>query len=136
LPVPAKNKIETVGNEKPEENTESFYVESASATIDTTKTADSELITTISKDIRFRIQFFISKENLSTSDKKFAAISDVRKYNESKLWKYTSGNYNSLEEAQIHLKEIKKRYADAFIVAFNNEYKITLQEAKELNVKY
>ena len=83
-------------------------------------------------DIRFRIQFFMSKEKMSTSDKKFATFPDVKKYNETNVWKYTTGNYQTLAEAQTLLKEIKKQYADAFIIAFRNERKISIQEAQEL----
>jgi N-acetylmuramoyl-L-alanine amidase len=88
----------------------------------------------IANDIRFRIQFFISKDNLNTSDKKFAALSEVKKYNENGLWKYTAGNFKMLDEAQIKLKKVKENYSDAFIVAFNNEQKITIQEAQRLMI--
>ena len=87
---------------------------------------------TITNEIRFRIQFFLSKDNLNTTDKKFAALSDVKKYNEKNLWKYTTGNFTSLSEAQSKLKEVKKTFFDAFIIAFNNEQKISIQEAQEL----
>ena len=82
--------------------------------------------------IRFRIQFFLSKDNLNTSDKKFSSLSDVKKYQENNLWKYTSGDYETLEAAQSKLKEVKKHFADAFIIAFHNERKITIAEAQEL----
>jgi N-acetylmuramoyl-L-alanine amidase len=81
-------------------------------------------------DLRFRIQFFLSKENLGITDKKFATLPEVRKYNENGVWKYIAGNFATLDEAQIKLKEIKKSYADAFIVVFNKEQKITIQEAQ------
>jgi N-acetylmuramoyl-L-alanine amidase len=83
-------------------------------------------------NIRFRIQFFLSKDNLNTSDKKFSSLSDVKKYQENNLWKYTSGDYETLEAAQSKLKEVKKHFADAFIIAFHNERKITIAEAQEL----
>jgi len=133
LPVPKPYKIDPIQTDQV--NQETVIFETVSAGNDSVKVIETEQTILNNNDVRFRIQFFISKENLSTTDKKFSAISEVRKYNETKLWKYTSGNYKSLDDAQIHLKEIKKKYADAFIVAFNNEVKITLQQARELNVE-
>jgi N-acetylmuramoyl-L-alanine amidase len=83
-------------------------------------------------DIRFRIQFFTSKDSFATSDKKFTSLKDVKKYNEKGVWKYTSGDFKTLEEAQTILKEVRKQYGDAFVIAFNKEHKITIQEAQEL----
>ena len=83
-------------------------------------------------NIRFRIQFFLSKENLSTSHKNFSSLPDVKKYYENSAWKYTSGDYETLEAAQLNLKTVKKYYSDAFIIAFHNERKITVTEAQEL----
>jgi len=86
----------------------------------------------ITQNIRFRIQFFLSKENLNLTNKKFSSVFEVKKYNENGYWKYTSGDYKTLSEAQDNLKEVKKYFSDAFIIAFDNERKITIQEAQEL----
>lgn len=86
----------------------------------------------IAQKIRFRIQFFLSKDNLNSTDKKFSAVSEVKKYNENGYWKYTSGDFITLAEAQNSLKEVKKYYSDAFIIAFHNEQKISISEAQEL----
>jgi N-acetylmuramoyl-L-alanine amidase len=86
----------------------------------------------VQKNIRFRIQFFISKENINISDKRFSSLRDVKKYNENGTWKYTTGDFITLAEAQTALKEVKKKYADSFIIAFHNEKKITIKEAQEL----
>jgi len=83
-------------------------------------------------EIRFRIQFFTSKENLNTSDRRFNALQEVKKINENGVWKYTSGNFTTLTEAQSALQEVKKKHSDAFIVAFHNERKISVQEAQSL----
>jgi N-acetylmuramoyl-L-alanine amidase len=85
-----------------------------------------------SEVVRFRIQFFITKENLNTSDKKFNAINEVKKYLENGIWKYTSGDFKTLDDAQVMLKEVRKHFSDAFIIAFRNENKISIQEAQAL----
>jgi N-acetylmuramoyl-L-alanine amidase len=100
--------------------------DTASTSITTTTTI------TAPNDILFRIQFFTSKENLKTSDKRFSTLIDVKNYFENNVWKYTTGNYETLVAAQEALKDVKKLYADAFIIAFQNEQKITVQEAQKL----
>ena len=83
-------------------------------------------------EIRFRIQFLASKENLNTTDRKFSSLQEVKKINENGVWKYTSGNYETLAEAQAALKNVRKDHSDAFIIAFHNERKISVQEAQDL----
>jgi len=101
---------------------------------DSIETVKPEQIIPIVNDIRFRIQFFSSKENLNTTNKKFSSLSDVKKYNENGVWKYTSGDYKTLDEAQKVLKDVKKQFADAFIIAFNNEQKIPVSDAQRIIV--
>ena len=79
--------------------------------------------------IRFRVQFLATPENLNVSDKKFANLSQVKKFKEGNLWKYTAGDALTFEEAQVILKTVKTYYSDAFIIAFENEQKISVQEA-------
>jgi len=99
-----------------------------------TQVAPDTQVTTAppANNISFRVQFFLSKENLNISDKRFSSQSEVNKYYDNGFWKYTSGDFKTLAEAQSKLKEVKKNYSDAFIVAFNNERRITLSEAQDL----
>lgn len=102
------------------------------STGDSTKTTSQpSSATTHSNSIRFRVQFSALPENISTNDKRFAGLSDVMKTFDGKLWKYTSGNFTTLAEAKEHLKTIKSKYPDAFVVAFDGDTKITIQEALE-----
>jgi N-acetylmuramoyl-L-alanine amidase len=79
----------------------------------------------------FRIQFFTSRDDLNVSDKRFHSLKEIKKFNENGVWKYTTGDYKALAEAQEMLPEIKKKYPDAFIIAFHNERKISVQEAQQ-----
>ncbi len=84
----------------------------------------------IDKIVYFRVQFMASPENISIVSSKFKGIPDVKKYFEKNLWKYTAGNVTKWEEAQAILKNVKKQYPDAFIIAFKNGEKIPISDAR------
>jgi N-acetylmuramoyl-L-alanine amidase len=84
-------------------------------------------------DIFFRIQFATYTKPKPPDYKKFKGVKDLREYHQDGLYKYTSGNERTLEEAG-KLKEelLKKGFKDVFIVAFLNGERITLDEARKL----
>ena len=131
-----KETINTVSNNSDLGNTNVSNVANIPTTeaIDTTKIDSVETVKSslTPNKINFRIQFFTSKENLKISDKKFSQLQEVKKYHENGVWKYTAGDFKTLEEAQTMLKEVKKRYSDAFIVAYNNDKKIPISDAQKL----
>lgn len=86
--------------------------------------------TVIDKTIYFRVQFMATPDNISVESSKFKGIPDVKKYFEKNLWKYTAGNVTKWEEAQAILKNVKKQYPDAFIIAFKNGGKIPISDAR------
>lgn len=88
-----------------------------------------------SMQVKFRVQFMATPENLSVKHANFKNIPDVRKYYENKLWKYTAGDEVDFESAKKLLIEIKKHFPDAFIIAFQNEQKISVTEAQKLMKK-
>ncbi len=87
--------------------------------------------TAVQHNIRFRVQIAAIPENVSVTDSRFNKVKDVRKFQEGKFWKYTSGNATTLEEAQEILKAVKPYFTDAFIIAFDGEKKIPVSEAVE-----
>ena len=79
------------------------------------------------------MQFYTSPKDEPVTDTKFANVKDVRRYQQNGVWKYTSGNETSEDAAQQLLKQLRKNgYPDAFMVAFKNEVRITMSEAREL----
>jgi N-acetylmuramoyl-L-alanine amidase len=91
--------------------------------------------TTVKKadEIFFRVQFSTSSVKKSTSSAEFSKLSDVRVYFHGGLYKYTSGNLATLDEANKYLNEVKaKGYKDAFVVAFLNEQRITPEAADQM----
>ncbi len=87
--------------------------------------------TAVQHNIRFRVQIAAVPDNISVTDSRFNKVKDVRKFQEGKFWKYTSGNATTLEEAQEILKAVKPYFADAFIIAFDGDTKIPVSQAVE-----
>ncbi len=84
-------------------------------------------------DIRYRVQFASSSRE--KSQEKFKDIKDFGVYKHNGMFKYTSGNLTSYAEAiQLQNKlRTQKKYRDAFIVAFKNEERIDVDEARKLS---
>ena len=90
-----------------------------------------ETQTAVQHNIRFRVQISAIPNNISVTDSRFSKVKDVRKFQEGKFWKYTSGNATTLEEAQEILKSVKPYFPDAFIIAFEGDKKIPVAQAVE-----
>jgi N-acetylmuramoyl-L-alanine amidase len=81
--------------------------------------------------ILFRVQIFQSDERMRLSNSQFKGRTDVWEYRWNNSWKYTVGSYNLLEDAVKLQAEMKRAgFSDAFVVAFRNNERITLQEAQ------
>lgn len=86
--------------------------------------------------IVFKIQLGALKkpENIKEFESKTQSLKDVQKQNTILgLYRFTSGNFNTYEQAQKYLSELQRKgFDDAFIIAtFNNEF-IPVQDAIEL----
>jgi N-acetylmuramoyl-L-alanine amidase len=83
-----------------------------------------------SNEIVFRVQVLSSPEKIALNSPRFKGRDDVWEYRSNNLYKYTVGSYGKLEDALKLQTEMKKTgYNDAFIVAFRNNQRISLQEA-------
>lgn len=86
--------------------------------------------------VAFRVQFAIYPDSKPLDSKIFNGIKDVQVYFHIGSYKYTSGNFNNIDDALLLRKEmISKGYKDAFIVAFKGKNRITIDEAKRLTGK-
>ncbi len=86
--------------------------------------------------IFYRIQFASYKKEKTLNFKKFNDLEDVKMYEHNGLFKYTTGNKETMAEALALKEELKgKGYDDIFIVAFLNEERIEISKAKELTEK-
>ena len=88
-------------------------------------------------DIWFRVQFTSSGKHQVFQDKKYKDLPDIREYKEGKLFKYSTGNFRTYDEALKHQKFVreKKKYKDAFIICFEDDKRISLEKALEMTKK-
>lgn len=109
--------------------------EHAKDTVTTTekdKETVAETQTTTGTEVRFRVQFLASPVKLKSSDSRLRDMPQVRNYSENGLWKYTAGNEETIAAASEILAQVKKKYKDAFMIAFQGDKKITMGEARQL----
>jgi N-acetylmuramoyl-L-alanine amidase len=86
--------------------------------------------------ISYRIQFALFSEVKPLDSKIFSGISNVKMYYHGGSYKYTSGDFSSMEAALQWRKEmIAKGYKDAFVVAFKGKERISNDEARRLTEK-
>ena len=66
----------------------------------------------------YKIQFLTSAKRLKSGNAQFKGLKNVDMYKENGMYKYTYGVTESPEEAQKLLKDVNKKFKDAFIVTF------------------
>jgi len=88
----------------------------------------------VAPHVFFRVQFASYKSTKHFDQKKYGDLPDIRHYTQDGLVKYTTGNTASYDEALDLLKTVKekKKVKDAFIVAFRDEKRISVEEALKL----
>lgn len=84
-------------------------------------------------EIYFGVQFTTTKDKKPSSSAAFKGIENVWNYYHTGLYKYVAGKYESVEQANEHLKSIRELgFSDAFIVAFKDGKRISPKEAIKL----
>ncbi|HEU4496594.1 MAG TPA: N-acetylmuramoyl-L-alanine amidase, partial [Flavobacterium sp.] len=78
----------------------------------------------------FKVQISASGKKLETVPSNFNGLGNVTVTSEGNLYKYMYGESDSYETAKQHLQEAKsKGFTTAYLVAFKDGKKITIQEA-------
>ncbi len=81
----------------------------------------------------YRVQFFTDKTKHAPECDKFKGMDSIWMYSADELWKYTTGSFKDFQSAIDYREKIKKKgYKDAFVVIFNNDERISLAKAKEI----
>ncbi len=130
-----KSKDEIYSSQKIKEiesilKTSSTPITSGAVTKDTVKT--STIVATNKLGIAFKVQF-ASNEKEVDAKVKYANVSEVSYYKAGVVFKYTSGNYSSMEKAIIQQTKLRELgYKDCFVAAFKNGTRMDINEAKKL----
>lgn len=74
--------------------------------------------------VKYKVQFYASSTPLKSNDRRFKNLRDIGSYKHQGMMKYTSGSYDTLEEAMKYLPEVKKYYPDAFVIKMENNRRI------------
>jgi N-acetylmuramoyl-L-alanine amidase len=96
---------------------------------------ESKSNTELNKGIVFKVQIASSPKQISTTAENFNGLSPIGEYKTDETYRYTYGEALTMSEASNLQKQAKEKgYKDAFVVAFKNGQRISVNEAlKELN---
>lgn len=94
--------------------------------------SNADAATPQTQGIRFKVQLMATLKNLPLNDKMFDGLPHVDKFKEKGLWKYTAGNETTDVAARKILTVARRKFNDAFIIAFQDEKKISEEEALRL----
>lgn len=83
--------------------------------------------------VEYRVQIETSDKQLSLKDAKFKGLT-VQEYRQDKLYKYTTGNFSNDIDSAKKLKDdlVKKGFQHAFVVAFLDGERISMEKAIKL----
>ncbi len=100
---------------------------------------ESELTIVVQKDekvvegVTYRVQFLTSEKEIASGAKDFKGVTGYQVYKQDGLFRYTMGNEPTIARAKNIQSEMRKKgFKDAFVIAFYNGKRISLQEAREL----
>lgn len=64
----------------------------------------------------YAIQIFAVSRNLSSNASEFKGLKQIGKFPAGSIFKYTTGNYKTAQEAQAALSSVRAKFKDAFVV--------------------
>lgn len=71
-------------------------------------------------EISFRIQFLTSPTRLPEGSERLKGIEAIDYYIENNTYKYTTGRHATINQAKRHLRNVKSKFPDAFIIQMKN----------------
>ena len=130
------DKVDKKADDKKADDKKADVVASSSTNKASSNNVSSPSTTNSSSDnnsgVRFKVQIYATPDKIAVTDKRFAGLTQVDCYYENSLWKYTSGNVTTYEEAQKLHTAAKAKFPDAFIISFQDGKKIPVAEARKL----
>lgn len=86
--------------------------------------------------VTYRVQFYVSEKPLAEGAKELKGVTGYAVYEQSGTYRYTLGDEPNVAKAKVIQSEIRgKGFKDAFIIAFHNGKRISLQEARDLETE-
>lgn len=83
--------------------------------------------------IVYKVQFLSTDKKLKDDSREFKGLKDYEYYVQNGTYRYTTGSFRNVRDASTYQKEVRALgFSDAFVVAFHNGQRITLQQAKEM----
>jgi len=84
--------------------------------------------------LTFKIQIYASKDPIYLAPANFKGVENIEEYEEGGLFKYTFGSVGDFGYARdVLLNQMRRTgYKDAFVVAFLNNQRITIEKALEI----
>lgn len=82
-------------------------------------------------NIVFSVQIASLSKQVEATSANFKGEKDVFIQNTNNVYKYFSGKYDSPEKALKEQKRLRKKFSDAFVVAFKNNQLIPIDQAKQ-----
>lgn len=85
-------------------------------------------------EILFRVQIATYNNPKPLSHRKFKDLDYVMEYYHNGIFKYTAGKFDTLDDAIEYQNELRKQktFKDAFVVAFKDNERISVEEARTL----
>ncbi|MCM1111552.1 MAG: N-acetylmuramoyl-L-alanine amidase [Clostridium sp.] len=72
----------------------------------------------------YKIQFLTAPGRLQNGDPKLKGLKNTDSYRDGGSWKYTVGEWISIDDAKKELKKIRKKFPDAFVVTFRDGQRV------------
>ena len=109
---------------------EQARAQAASEAEEAAKAAQKEVL----PEVTYRVQFLRSEKPLQAGDKKLRGVTDFDVYQADGYYCYTYGQAATIKEALRPQSEIRKRgFKDAFVIAFYQGRRISIQQAREMS---
>ena len=98
---------------------------------ETTREATTEPAKAPEMELFFAVQIAVSRNDLPCLPENFKGVESVWKQEQYGLYKYYSGKLATFTDAEALKQNVMAQYPDAYLVAFEKDKKIDLNEAKK-----
>ena len=98
---------------------------------ETTREATIESVESPEMELFFAVQIAVSRNDLPCLPENFKGVESVWKQEQYGLYKYYSGKLTTFTDAEALKQNVVTQYPDAYLVAFEKDKKIDLNEAKK-----